>query len=144
MVRLSPLLLCAALAMPLAACSSKDDTQMHDGFGHVPHAGYTSGESGTAWRDIWNSLSVRLQKDGVDAARTQELFSRLNTPRTLVPMGAKIKDARGMRIPVMAVVGDKEMENKTFSVRTRREDQLGEMDLETFVKKLNSELENRF
>ncbi len=59
-------------------------------------------------------------------------------------MGAKIKDARGMRIPVMAVVGDKEMENKTFSVRTRREDQLGEMDLETFVKKLNSELENRF
>ena len=59
-------------------------------------------------------------------------------------MGAKIKDARGMRIPVMAVVGDKEMENKTFAVRTRREDQLGEMDLETFVKKLNSELENRF
>ncbi len=92
MLRLFPLLLCAALAMPLAACSGKDDAQMHDGFGHVPHAGYTSGESGTAWRDIWNSLSVRLQKDGVDAARTQELFSRLNTPRTLVPMGAKIKE----------------------------------------------------
>ena len=92
MLRLSPLLICAALAMPLAACSSKDAAQMHDGFGHVPHAGYTSGESGTAWRDIWNSLSVRLQKDGVDAARTQELFSRLNTPHTLVPMGAKIKE----------------------------------------------------
>lgn len=49
-------------------------------------------------------------------------------------MGAKIKDARNMRIPFMAVVGDKEMQNNTFSIRSRREDQLGEMDLATFVK----------
>ena len=58
-------------------------------------------------------------------------------------MGAKIKDARNMRIPVMAVVGAQEVENGTFSVRTRREGQLGAMDFETFVKKLQTELENR-
>lgn len=58
-------------------------------------------------------------------------------------MGAKIKDARNMRIPFMAVVGDKEMQNNTFSIRSRREDQLGEMDLATFVKKLQNDFENK-
>ena len=58
-------------------------------------------------------------------------------------MGAKIKDARNMRIPFMAVVGDKEMQNNTFSIRSRREDQIGEMDLATFVKKLQNDVENK-
>lgn len=58
-------------------------------------------------------------------------------------MGAKIKDARNMRIPFMVVVGDKEMQNNTFSIRSRREDQLGEMDLATFVKKLQNDVENK-
>lgn len=58
-------------------------------------------------------------------------------------MGAKIKDARNMRIPFMAVVGDKEMQNNTFSIRSRRENQLGEMDLATFVKKLQNDVENK-
>ena len=58
-------------------------------------------------------------------------------------MGAKIKDARNMRIPFMAVVGDKEMQNNTFSIRSRREEQLGEMDLATFVKKLQNDVENK-
>ena len=58
-------------------------------------------------------------------------------------MGAKIKDARNMRIPFMAGVGDKEMQNNTFSIRSRREDQLGEMDLATFVKKLQNDVENK-
>lgn len=48
-----------------------------------------------------------------------------------------------MRIPFMAVVGDKEMQNNTFSIRSRREDQLGEMDLATFVKKLQNDVENK-
>ena len=58
-------------------------------------------------------------------------------------MGAKIKDARLQRIPFMAVIGEKEQTEGTMAVRSRREDQLGAMDLETFIKKLQSELENR-
>ncbi len=58
-------------------------------------------------------------------------------------MGAKIKDARNLRIPYMAVVGDKEMEAKNLSIRSRREDQLGLMDLDAFIGKLKSDLENR-
>ena len=58
-------------------------------------------------------------------------------------MGAKIKDARTMRVPFMAVVGDREMQENTFSIRSRREDQLGAMDLATFVKKLRNDVENK-
>ena len=43
----------------------------------------------------------------------------------------------------MAVIGEKEQAEGTMAVRSRREDQLGAMDLETFIKKLQSELENR-
>ena len=59
-------------------------------------------------------------------------------------IGSKIKDARNLRIPVLAVAGDKEMESNTFAIRTRREDQLGQMDIATFIKKLQFELENKF
>ena len=58
-------------------------------------------------------------------------------------MGAKIKEARTMRIPYMAVVGEKEVEGGTFAVRSRREDQLGQMDLEALVKKLQEDVDNK-
>ncbi|MBO4303628.1 MAG: threonine--tRNA ligase [Lentisphaeria bacterium] len=58
-------------------------------------------------------------------------------------LGAKIKEARNMRVPFMAIAGDKEMEENVISVRSRREDQLGSMNLETFVKKLQNELDNK-
>lgn len=58
-------------------------------------------------------------------------------------MGAKIKDARNLRVPYMAVVGDKEMETNGFAVRSRREDQLGVMDFDSLVKKLQEDVENK-
>ena len=76
--------------------------------------------------------------------KLRKLGYRVTTDARSESMGAKIKDARNMRIPVMAVVGDQELANGTFAIRTRREGQLGEMDFETFAKKLQSELDNRF
>ena len=58
-------------------------------------------------------------------------------------MGAKIKEARLMRVPFMAVVGEKEMAADSFAVRSRREDQLGQMDLETFAEKLKNDIDNK-
>ena len=58
-------------------------------------------------------------------------------------MGAKIKNARLMRVPYMAVVGEKEQSAGTFAIRSRREDQLGQMTLESFAEKLQSDLDNR-
>lgn len=58
-------------------------------------------------------------------------------------MGAKVKDARNMRVPYMAVVGDREMEAGTFAIRSRREDQLGQMSLDSFIEKLRADIEKR-
>jgi threonyl-tRNA synthetase len=58
-------------------------------------------------------------------------------------MGAKIKEARLMRVPFMAVVGEKEMAANSFAVRSRREDQLGQMTLETFAEKLKNDIDNK-
>ena len=58
-------------------------------------------------------------------------------------MGAKIKEARLMRVPFMAVVGEKEMAANSFAVRSRREDQLGQMNLETFAEKLKNDIDNK-
>lgn len=87
-----------------------------------------------AQNEYCNAAAEKLRKLGIRA----DVDTRTDT------MGAKIKDARTMRIPVMAVVGAEEIVNNTYSIRTRREGQLGAMDFETFVKKLQSELENRF
>ena len=58
-------------------------------------------------------------------------------------MGAKIKEARNMRIQYMAVAGAREQEAGTFSVRSRKEDQLGAMTLEELIEKLQNEIENK-
>lgn len=58
-------------------------------------------------------------------------------------IGSKIKDARNQRVPYMAIVGDKELESKTLSVRSRREDQLGEMTIDILAQKLQSDIDNK-
>lgn len=80
--------LTAVLLLPLVACSGKDAAYQH----RVGDSSSLHYQEEGDWRDIWDSLSLRLQKDGLDAEKTQELFDRLDTPRTLAPMGAKIKE----------------------------------------------------
>jgi len=58
-------------------------------------------------------------------------------------MGSKIKDARNQRIHYMAIAGDKELESKTVSVRSRREDQLGEMSVDALIQKIQSDIDNK-
>lgn len=48
-------------------------------------------------------------------------------------IGAKIRDARNMKIPYLIVIGDKECENSTISVRHRTEGDLGEMSFDAFI-----------
>ncbi len=58
-------------------------------------------------------------------------------------IGAKIRDAQVMKIPYMAVVGQKEMEAGTVAVRSRIQGDLGPMDVEAFVERLRSEEQSR-
>lgn len=48
-------------------------------------------------------------------------------------MNAKIRDAQGLKIPYMAVVGAKEREDGTVSVRCRDGKQLGTMSIDAFM-----------
>ena len=51
-------------------------------------------------------------------------------------LGYKIREAQMQKIPYMLVVGDRDMENGTVSVRTRKGEDLGAMTLEDFSAKL--------
>ena len=55
-------------------------------------------------------------------------------------LGYKIREAQMQKIPYMLVVGDRDMENGTVSVRTRKGEDLGAMSLEAFLAKCNDEI----
>ena len=54
-------------------------------------------------------------------------------------MGAKIRDAQMQKIPYMLVLGGREIENGTVSVRSRVAGDLGAMALDAFVEKMDAE-----
>ena len=55
-------------------------------------------------------------------------------------IGKKIREATLEKVPYMLVVGDRDMENKTVSVRTRSGEDLGAMSLEAFAAKLGEDV----
>jgi len=58
-------------------------------------------------------------------------------------MNAKIRDAELMKIPYVVVVGDRERDSETVSVRSKREGNLGSMSLEDFVSLLREKVRRR-
>ena len=54
-------------------------------------------------------------------------------------MGAKIRDAQMQKIPYMLVLGGREIENGTVSVRGRVAGDLGAMPLDAFIEKVDAE-----
>ena len=55
-------------------------------------------------------------------------------------LGYKIREAQMQKIPYMLVVGDRDMENGTVSVRTRKGEDLGAMTMDAFLSKCLSEI----
>ncbi len=55
-------------------------------------------------------------------------------------MGKKIREATLAKTPYMLTVGDQEVENKTVSVRSRKGDNLGAMDMDALLGKLLTEI----
>jgi len=58
--------------------------------------------------------------------------------------GKKIRDAELNKIPYMLIVGEKEAESETISVRRRGEGDLGTMTLEEFVAHIQAEIKSNF
>jgi threonyl-tRNA synthetase len=58
-------------------------------------------------------------------------------------LGLKIREAQLAKIPYMLVLGDKEVESETLSVRTRSGENIQGMALETFLDRIQQDVESR-
>lgn len=79
------------------------------------------------------SIAAQLRKFGV----------RVETDTRNEKIGYKIREAQLEKIPYMLVIGDKEMENGQVAVRSRKEGDLGAMDVNAFMQKLMTEIETK-
>lgn len=83
--------------------------------------------------DNAEEASVALAESGV----------RVTVDRANEKVGAKIRTARLERVPYMLVIGGREAETKSVSVRHRDYDDLGARPLEQFVRDITEEISNR-
>ena len=58
-------------------------------------------------------------------------------------LGYKIREAQQMKVPYMVIVGDKDMENNTVSIRNRAGEDLGALKYEDFEKLLADERDSK-
>ncbi len=58
-------------------------------------------------------------------------------------IGFKIREHTLMRVPYLLVVGDREMEEGTVAVRTRKGEDLGSMPLQDFIERMRKEVTER-
>jgi len=58
-------------------------------------------------------------------------------------IGYKIREAQLQKIPYMLVVGDKEIEANAVAVRSRKEGNLGQVNKEEFLERMQEEIENK-
>ncbi len=75
----------------------------------------------------------RLKKAGV----------RVQLDDESAKVGYKIRKAETMKIPYMLVVGEKEQQSGTVSVRSKKEGDLGAMDVDAFVSKILKEIKEK-
>jgi threonyl-tRNA synthetase len=58
-------------------------------------------------------------------------------------MQSKIRDAEKMKIPYIVIIGDKEMETETISIRTRKTKDQGLMKVQEFIDTLKEEIRTK-
>ena len=58
-------------------------------------------------------------------------------------IGFKIRSAQLEKVPYMLIVGDKDVENNTVSVRSRKDGEKGAMSVESFIMDLVEEIETK-
>ena len=58
-------------------------------------------------------------------------------------MGAKIRDAELNKIPIMVIIGEKEVNDNTISVRRKFMGDLGSLTLADFIEQTNTEINTR-
>lgn len=83
--------------------------------------------------DYVNEVVEALKKKGI----------RVETDLRNEKIGYKVREAQLQKIPYMLVLGDKEMQDGSVSVRSRKGGNLGTMSLNDFIAKLLEEIEQK-
>ena len=85
---------------------------------------------------------IQSQRQNSYMERAKELVAKLEAVNIHAEadcrsekLGYKIREAQMQKIPYMLVVGDRDIENGTVSVRTRKGDDLGAMTPDQFIAK---------
>ena len=77
------------------------------------------------------------------AAKLEDADVRVELDERNEKIGYKIREAQLLKVPYMIIVGEKEMESNTISVRSRDQGELGSQNLELFIENLINEVETR-
>lgn len=83
--------------------------------------------------DYANELAAEMKKAGI----------RVDVDARSEKMGYKIREGQMQKIPYLLVVGDKEMEARTVSVRKRKEGDIGNRGNVEFINELTQEIADR-
>mgnify|MGYP002802815745 FL=1 len=83
--------------------------------------------------DYCHKLREELLKDGI----------RVEVDDRNEKTGYKIRDAQLHKIPYMLIIGPKEVEKNTVSIRSREDGDIGTMDIEEFKNKVLEEVKNK-
>ena len=77
------------------------------------------------------------------AAKLEDLGFRVESDLRNEKIGKKIREATLEKVPYMLVMGDRDVENGTVSVRTRGGEDLGAMPLDAFAAMLKEEVDSK-
>ncbi|HSA59882.1 MAG TPA: threonine--tRNA ligase, partial [bacterium] len=77
------------------------------------------------------------------AARMKARGIRVEVDGRVEKLGHKIREAELRKIPYMAVIGGKEREAGTLSIRSKKKGDLGKLPVDEFVGRLASEIQSR-
>jgi threonyl-tRNA synthetase len=58
-------------------------------------------------------------------------------------IGFKIREHSMQRVPYLVIVGDKELEDQTITVRTQKGEDLGSLSISQFTERLKQEIADR-
>ena len=83
--------------------------------------------------DYLNAIKDRLEKRGIRC----EIDDRSEK------IGFKIRSAQLEKVPYMLVAGDKDIENSTVSVRSRKDREQGACSVDEFIQKIEKEIETK-
>lgn len=86
-------------------------------------------------------IHAGFAQEVVDIMKSKGIRVELDTDGKSI--GAKIRHQTLQKVPYMGIMGDKELESKMVSVRTREGKDLGAISVDSFIQQLISDIENR-